>query len=117
MQQISGEQQLLAVMAHLSYLLGGLGLVIAPLIIFLLKKDDPFVYDHARQALVAHLAILAASIFVGLLSFLLVGLFLIPVLAVLWLLLLVTSVIAAFRVLNGEPYQYPFIQGLVAKIQ
>jgi uncharacterized Tic20 family protein len=63
-QTITGEQKLLAIIAHLAYFLGGLGFVIAPLVIFLLKKDDVFVYDHAKQALVAHLVILAVSVLV-----------------------------------------------------
>lgn len=117
MDNITGEQKLLALVAHLSYFLGGLGFVIAPLLIFLFKKEDAFVFDHARQALAAHLVILAASVVVGLLSLLLVGLLLIPVLAVLWLALVVTSILAGLRVLSGEYYRYPLIQGLVAKLQ
>lgn len=117
MNNITGEQKLLALIAHLAYFLGGLGFIIAPLVIFLLKREDPFVYDHARQALVAHLAILAASVIVGLLSMLIIGILLIPVLVILWLVLVVTSIIAAIKVLNGETYRYPLIQGLVDKLQ
>lgn len=114
--EISGEQKLLAIIAHLAYFLGGLGFIIAPLVIFILKKDDPFVYDHAKQALVAHIMMLLAGIVVGLLCVALIGLILIPVLIILALILLVTSIIAAFRALSGELYQYPFIQGIVQKI-
>jgi uncharacterized Tic20 family protein len=117
MDNITGEQKLLAIVAHLAYFLGGLGFIIAPLLIFLLKKEDAFVYEHARQALVAHLVLLAASVVVGLLCALLIGFLLIPVLAILWLVLVVTSILAALRALNGEHYRYPFIQGLVTKLQ
>lgn len=113
---ITGEQKLLAVLAHLAYLLGGLGFIIAPLIIFLAKKDDPFVYEHAKQALVAHLVILAVSIATGLLCTLLIGLLLLPIIAVLWLLLLITSIIAAVKAADGQAYKYPIIQGFVNKI-
>lgn len=106
----------MAILAHLAYLLGGLGFIIAPLVIFLLKKDDFFVYEHAKQALVAHLAILAASIIIGMLCFLLIGLLLLPVIAILWLLLIITSIIAAVRAADGELYEYPFIQRLVTKV-
>lgn len=116
MDTITGEQKLLALIAHLSYLLGGLGFIIAPLVIFMLKKDDPFVYDHARQALVAHLALAAFAACVWLLCLLLVGVLLIPVLIVLAIILLVTSLIASVNVLEGKSYQYPFIQGLVSKL-
>ncbi|WP_312339953.1 DUF4870 domain-containing protein [Anaerospora hongkongensis] len=113
---ISGEQKLLAVLAHLAYLLGGIGFIIAPLVIFLLRKEDAFVYHHAKQALVAHLAILAASVITGLLCVALIGFLLIPVVAMLWLLLLITSIIAAIKSVDGQLYEYPFIQGLVHKL-
>ena len=113
MNQITGEQKFLAILAHISYFLAGLGFVIAPLVIFLLKKEDIFVYEHAKQALVAHLAILAVSFIVSSLCLLLVGVLLFPILAILWLILLITSIIAAVKALHGEYYQYPFIQGLI----
>jgi uncharacterized protein len=117
MVSITGEQKLLALIAHLSYLLCGLGFIIAPLVIFILKKDDPFVYEHARQALIAHLALLAVSIFVGILSCMIIGILLLPILALLWFTLLVTSIIASFKAINGEYYRYPLIQSLVEKLQ
>ncbi|MBP2653196.1 MAG: Chloroplast import component protein [Firmicutes bacterium] len=117
MASITGEQKLLTLIAHLSYLLCGLGFIIAPLIIFILKKDDPFVYDHARQALIAHLALLAVSIGVGILNIFVIGILLLPILALLWLTLIVTSFIAGFKAVDGEYYRYPFIQPLVEKLQ
>ena len=116
MPDISGEQKLMAIAAHISYLIGGLGFVAVPLILYLLKKDDPFVYDHARQALVAHLALLAAGGVAGILSFLLIGLLLWPVVIVLGFLLVITSIIAAFKALNGEYYRYPLIQSIAEKL-
>lgn len=113
---VTGEQKLLAILAHLAYLLGGVGFIIAPLVIFLLKKDDPFVYDHAKQSLVAHLAILMVSIITSALCILLIGILFLPILAILWIVLIVTSIIAAFKALNGELYQYPLIQQLVDKL-
>ncbi len=113
---ITGEQKLLAILAHLAYLLGGLGFIIAPLVIFLLRKEDPFVYHHAKQALVAHLAILAASVITSLLCILLIGFLLVPVVALLWLLLLITSIIAAVKSADGQFYEYPLIQSFVHKL-
>lgn len=116
MYEISGEQKLLAVVAHASYFLGGIGFVIAPLVIFLLKKEDHFVYNHAKQALVAHLTLLVLSVVVSLTCVLLIGFLLLPVLAILWLILVVTSIIAVVKSLQGEYYYYPFIQNLVNKL-
>ena len=116
MNHVTGEQKILAILAHISYFLGGIGFILAPLVIFLLRKDDYFVHEHAKQALVAHLSILALSSVVGMLCILLVGVLLIPVVSILWLVLLVTSVLGAIKALNGETYQYPFIQNLVNKL-
>lgn len=113
---ITGEQKLLAILAHLAYLLGGLGFIIAPLVIFLLRKEDPFVYHHAKQALVAHLAILAVSVITSLLCILLIGFLLVPVVALFWLLLLITSIIAAVKSADGQFYEYPLIQSFVHKL-
>lgn len=113
---VTGEQKLLAIAAHLTYFLGGIGFVLAPLVIFLIKRDDPFVADHAKQALVAHLAMLVVGMATGILSMILIGLLLIPVVALLGIALLVTSILASLKALNGEYYRYPLIQGLVDKI-
>lgn len=115
MNYITGEQKVLALLAHISYFIGGVGFIIAPLVIFLLKKEDSFVYEHAKQALVAHLAILGASFIVWISCMLIIGILLLPIIALLWLLLLVTSIIGAIKAFNGESYQYPFIQSFVDK--
>jgi uncharacterized Tic20 family protein len=114
---ITGEQKLLALIAHLSYLFGGIGLIIAPLVIMILKKDtDYFVYFHAKQALVAHLTAVVISAAVAVLTMLVIGILLLPFVAAIWLILLVTSVIATVKALNGDLYRYPFIQGLVERL-
>jgi uncharacterized Tic20 family protein len=115
-ENVTGEQKLLAVLAHLAYFIGGLGFVVAPLVIFLWKKDDYFVYDHAKQALVAHLMLLVAGLVVSLLCFAIIGLLLVPILAILGVIFVITSLIAAFQALSGNYYRYPFIQRIVDKI-
>jgi len=117
MNSITGEQKLLAILAHVSYFLAGIGFIIAPLVLFLLKKDDFFVHEHAKQALVAHLSILVFSAIVGMLCFLFIGVLLLPVVGILWIILLVTSLLGANNALHGEIYQYPFIQDFVNKFQ
>lgn len=116
MSPVTSEQKILAILAHISYFLGGIGFILAPLVIFLLRKDDFFVHEHAKQALVAHLSILALSSIVGMLCILLVGVLLLPVVGILWFVLFVTSILGAMKALNGETYQYPFIQKLVDKL-
>ena len=113
---VSSEQKILAITAHIAYMLGGLGFIVAPLLIFLFRKDDPFVNHHAKQALVAHLAILVLSAIVSFLCMVIIGVLLVPILAILWITLIITSIIATIKVLNGEPYYYPLIQQLIDKL-
>ena len=116
MNHVTGEQKLLAILAHISYFCGGIGFILAPLVLFLLKKDDSFIHEHAKQALIAHLSILTLSSIVGILCMLLVGVILLPLVGILWIILLVTSILGAIKALNGETYEYPFIQGFVRKL-
>jgi uncharacterized Tic20 family protein len=113
MNTVTGEQKILAIVSHIGYFLGGVGLVIVPLIIFLIKKDDYFVYDHAKQAMIAQLVIFVAGAVVGLLSMILVGFLLMPLLALGGIILFVTSIIASIKAFDGEYYRYPFIQKIV----
>lgn len=114
---ITTEQKILALLAHIAYFLGGIGLIVVPLLIFLLKKDDAFVYHHAKQSLVAQLAMLFFTAIVSLLTFVLVGVLLLPVLAILWIALLITSLIGGWRALQGREYYYPMVQWLVRKFE
>lgn len=99
-----------ALFAHLSGLLLG---VIGPLIIYLIKKDeDPFVADQSREALNFHLALMIA-LFVSIIAiFVIIGLFLLPIVIIgAWVL----QIIAAVQANKGVWYRYPltirFISG------
>ncbi len=102
-----------ALAAHLSAL-GGLvtGLpFLGPLIVDLVKRDDPLVHDHAAEALNFNLSVTLYGLVLGLVTVLLVlvlvGLLLIPVLIALAVAWLVFVVMAAVRASRGEPYRYP----------
>jgi uncharacterized Tic20 family protein len=102
-----------ALAAHLSALLAlFVGLpFIGPLVIYLIKKDDPFVRQHAAEALNFNLSVMlyAVVLFVvgAILLIVVVGflvwLLLIP-LGIVWLVLVV---IAAVKAGQGETYRYP----------
>lgn len=102
-----------ALAAHLSALLSLLiGFpFVGPLVIYLVKKDDPFVRRHAAEALNFNLSVMLYAIVLGLatlvLIFVVVGLALIPVLLLLALLWLVFICVAAVKAGQGEDYRYP----------
>jgi len=91
-----------ALLTHLSYFVVGL---IAPLVVYLVKKDSsPFVRQHAAEALNFHLTLLIAFVVSAVLVIVLIGLLL---LFVVFLVGAVFSVIAAIAAGKGEQYQYP----------
>ena len=112
----SSEQKVLAVMAHISYLLAGIGFILVPLILMLWKKEDNFVSEHAKQALCMHLCIVIASTVVGVLSFLLVGILLIPLLLLIGLVWFFASIYACWKAVNDEYYSYPLVQWLADRL-
>ena len=79
---------------------------LAPLIVYLIKKgsDEEFTVHHAREALNFQLTLMVAYFMCFLLSFILIGLFLI------WFVMLanlILSITAAVKASNGVDYRYP----------
>ncbi|MEI7036396.1 DUF4870 domain-containing protein [Fulvimonas yonginensis] len=113
------EERQWALFAHLSALLGGLvtstflglGCLIGPLIIWLLKKDSlPFVDDQAKEALNFNITVAIAAMVCGVLMFVLIGFVLLPLLGLAWL---VFVIIASIKANEGERYRYPFTLRLI----
>jgi uncharacterized Tic20 family protein len=107
------DARIYALAAHLSALLSVfVGVPFAgPLVILLVKKDDPFVRAHAAEALNFNLSVTlyaAALVVVGLLL-LIVAFELLVVLALVPLVLawFVLTCIAASKAADGELYRYP----------
>jgi hypothetical protein len=115
------EEETWSVLAHLSMFLnlftGFLGPVVA-LVIWLVYRDrSQKVAFHALQSMwyqVAWLVILAVGwAFTGLLTIILIGFLLIPVMAVVSVVPFVHSAYAAYRVTKGENYRYAFVADLI----
>ena len=109
------DERTWSVLAHLSVLAGLAGLMpLGALIIWLVYKDrSQRVGFHALQALwyqLAWVAILVVGWFVTLvLSLMLIGLLLVPVMLLASLVPFFHGCYAAYRVGQGEDYRYPFI--------
>lgn len=115
------EEETWSVLAHLSMFLnlftGFLGPV-AALVIWLVYRDrSQKVAFHALQSMwyqVGWLVILAVGwAFTGLLTIILIGFLLIPVMAVVSVVPFVHSAYAAYRVSKGEDYRYAFVADLI----
>jgi uncharacterized Tic20 family protein len=102
-----------ALAAHLSALpsmIVGMAFI-GPLVVYLVKKDDPFVRRHAAEALNFQLSFLIYAIVLGVVTVVglifVVGILLIPLLIALCVLWLVFICVAAVKAGNGEDYRYP----------
>ena len=99
-----GQDKTFAIFAHL----GGLFTSwLAPLIIYLIKKDDPnfsFATDQAKEALNYQITLFFVYIICFILFFVLIGIFL------LWIVVvtnLIFCIIASVKSSNGIAYRYP----------
>jgi uncharacterized Tic20 family protein len=103
-----------AMIAHLSALIGFVipfGNLIGPLVIWQMKKDMPFVVDQGKEALNFQITVIIAVFVCILLSFIVIGMLLLPVVGIG---ALVLTVIAGIKANNGEAYRYPFALRLIS---
>jgi uncharacterized protein len=102
------DEKTIAMMAHA---LTMISTFLAPLIIYLLKKDESsFVADHAKESLNFQISMVIIYLICALLMLLLVGFFLI---AIAGLFHFVMVIVASVRALEGQTYRYPFTIRLI----
>ncbi|MCL2525349.1 MAG: DUF4870 domain-containing protein [Betaproteobacteria bacterium] len=75
------------------------------LILFLVKKDDPYVYDQSKEALNWSITVAIAVIAASILAFALIGFFLLPLIGLCNLIFCVLGAIGASK---GETFRVPF---------
>ncbi len=110
----SAEDRQWGLFAHLSALAGlviPFGNVLGPLIIWQVKKDTlPFAADQGKEALNFNITVAIAAVISGLLTFVLIGFLLLPLVGLAWL---IFTVLGAIKANNGEAYRYPFALRLI----
>lgn len=96
------DEKLWATLVHI----GGIFFGFLPALIgyLVLKDRGPFVRAHTATALNFQLTMLIASVVGGILSIIIIGFF---ILAAVWVLTLVFSIIAAVKANQGQWYTYP----------
>lgn len=98
--EISSDDKLWALLAHLSYFVLG---VFGPLIIWLVKREESvFVEDQAKEALNFQLSVLIVSLLCA------VTVCLIPVTIVVAIGGIVYSIIGGIKAYEGVAYRYPY---------
>ncbi|MEA2046048.1 MAG: DUF4870 domain-containing protein [Euryarchaeota archaeon] len=83
-----------------------LGNILGPLVVWLLKRNDyAFVDDQGKEALNFQISMTIYGIIAGVLAYLVVGIFLLAIIAIVDLVLVI---MAAMKTNDGEGYRYPF---------
>ena len=113
--QVGKEEQNWAMYCHVSALVRFIipfGNVLGPLVIWLMKKDTmPQVEIHGKEALNFQITVLLAFIVSAVLTVVLIGFLLLPIVG---LAALVLTIMAAIKVSNGDlGYRYPVALRLI----
>jgi uncharacterized protein len=116
MYTVTRDERNWAMLSHLLALTGyfavPFGNVIAPLIIYLMKKDESqFVADQARESLNFQISLLIYTLISGVLILILIGFLL---LAAIWVAGVILTIVASVKAGNGEAYRYPLTIRLIS---
>ena len=112
----SAEERQWGMFAHLAALIGLIipfGNLLGPLVVWLVKRDTmPFVADQGKESLNFQITVSVLCVVLGILafilSFVLIGFLLFPVIGLIGLAALVLCVIAGLKANEGAAYRYPF---------
>tara|TARA_B110000285_G_scaffold154108_1_gene171936 strand:+ start:962 stop:1333 length:372 start_codon:yes stop_codon:yes gene_type:complete len=107
--EIPKQARTWAMFAHLSSFLGytciPLANIIAPLIIWQIKKEDmPFASDQGKECLNFQISMLIYVIISGILTLILIGF---AFLVILYVMNIILTIIAAIKANEGVTYRYP----------
>lgn len=84
----------------------GIGFLVGPLVLWLIKREDhPFIDEQGKEAVNFQLTMMISFFVAALLIFVVIGIFLLPILGILDVVL---TILAAIRASTGEHYRYPF---------
>lgn len=111
--QVTTDARNWATLSHLSSFVMFLGIpaLIGPLVMWLLRRDDPWAEYHAKEALNFNISFMIYALLAGLSIILLVGIVLLPAVLITWFVLVIK---AAIRTSAGEYYRYPMTMRFVS---
>jgi uncharacterized Tic20 family protein len=108
------DERTWGMLAHLTAFAGfliPLGNVLAPLIVWLIKRDQSeFVADQGKEALNFNISVVLAGVVCGVLVWILIGILLGVALFIFWLAM---TIIAGIKASEGIRYRYPFTLRLI----
>ena len=113
--EISKDARMWAMFCHLAglagYVMPLVGNIVAPLILWQLKKDEyPFVDKQGKEAVNFQISMSLYAIISLMMFVVCLGTFLLAAVCIVYLVLLM---VAAVKANNGQPYRYPLIIRLI----
>jgi len=111
--QVTSDVRNWATLSHLSGFVVFLGIpsALGPLVMWLLRKDEPYAEYHAKEALNFQISFMIWGVLAALSILALVGIILLPAVIVTWLVLTIKG---ALRAAAGEYYRYPMTMRFVS---
>ncbi len=105
----SAEARKWAMICHLVALVGllgnGIGFVLGPLVVWLLKKDeDPFIDEQGKESVNFQITMMIAALVSLALMLILIGFLLITIVVAM---MIIFPIIGAMKANEGEHYRYP----------
>ncbi len=93
-------------MALAGFVLPVVGIVVGPLVVWMLKRDeDPFIDDQGKEAVNFQITMLIAFVVCFFLMFVVIGAFLMPLVG---LADLIFTIVGGVKANEGVKYRYPF---------
>jgi uncharacterized Tic20 family protein len=84
----------------------GIGFVVGPIILWLIKREDhPFIDEQGKEAVNFQITMCIALFVSALLMFVAIGFVLLPIVAIVDVVL---TIVAGLKAADGEHYRYPF---------
>ncbi len=107
---VSKDARTWAMACHLMALAGlvitGVGFILGPLVVWLIKKDeDPFIDDQGKEAVNFQITMFIAFVIAFFLLFFVIGVVIMPIVVVGDIVL---TIIGAVKANEGVKYRYPF---------
>ena len=106
--EVTKDEKTMALLAHLSTIVIGF---IGPLVLWLIKKDESeFIADQSKEALNFQITCLIGYVISMVLTIVIIGMILFPLI---WLASLILSIMGGVAANKGERYRYPFAIRLI----
>ena len=111
--QVTSDVRNWATLSHLSAFAVFLGVppAIGPLVMWLLRRDEPYAEYHSKEALNFNISFMIYGAIAAISIILLVGVLLLPAVVITWLVLTIKG---ALRASAGEYYRYPMTMRFVS---